>query len=85
MTIIEIKKCLAPTKAVSTAQLYRYLKLLKIQPVGPKQHPQHYQADTPARILDYLGLRSIVSMSQLRAERAKAHRAGSRRRERRAA
>jgi hypothetical protein len=66
-------------KTCSRPQLYRYLKTLKIKPLGPNQRPQRYPDDSATLILNYLGFNGtsdrIVSMRELRAERARAQKA----------
>lgn len=57
MTITEIQNGLAKAgKSVSPASVYVYLSKLEIKPVGAKQRPQPYPADSLARILKHLGL-----------------------------
>jgi hypothetical protein len=80
MTIIDIQFAIKPLKDCSTKQLRRYIKDLDIKPVGHRTRPIHYPMDTAAKILVHLGLdridpkanARIVTMNQLRAERAKA-------------
>ena len=42
-------------KKVKLTQLYKYFADFGIKPIGPRQRPQHYPADTAARILAHLG------------------------------
>lgn len=56
MTIQEILHDLKPRKKISRARLYVHIRRLKIKPIGVRQIPQHYPADTPHRILLKLGL-----------------------------
>lgn len=74
MTVSQIREALAPHKPVSTAQLCRYLEALKIEPIGARQKPQHYPADTPNQILKHFGFGRIITLNELRAERRKAQR-----------
>jgi hypothetical protein len=75
MTVLEIKRELNVHKRVSRAQVYNYLKALKIGPIGARQKPQRYPDNTAERIIEYLGFPKIVSMKALKAERKKARRA----------
>lgn len=50
----------------------RWLKKLNIQHVGIKTSPLRYSLDTPAKILQALGEPRIVTLAQLKVERAKA-------------
>lgn len=43
-------------KTCSRAQLYTYIKALGIEPVGARQRPQRYPADTAQKVLKHLGL-----------------------------
>ena len=43
-------------KTLKTCQLYRHLKRAGIKPVGARQRPQKYPADTALRLAQYLGL-----------------------------
>ena len=40
--------------------VHNYLRTLKIKPLGARQRPQNYPADSAARILQHLGLAPIV-------------------------
>ena len=71
MTVQNILRTLAPHKRVSRVHLYRYLKALKIGPVGAvNQRPQQYPGDTPQRILNYLG--HVITLPELREVRRRA-------------
>lgn len=76
MTVTEITKEVSQVKRVSPRQVYRYLRDFEIEPVSlrRRQMPQQYPDDAAARILAELGLK-VVSMPQLRRERAKAQKA----------
>lgn len=77
MTIDQIVKEVSNHRTVKRRQVLRYMKQLKIKPAGTiRQRPQQYPDETPKIILTNLGLR-IVTMPQLRAERAKAQKARS--------
>lgn len=56
MTIPQILSELRPVKKLSRGRLYVYIRSLKIKPLGSRQIPQQYPADTPHRILFKLGL-----------------------------
>ena len=56
MTIPQIRKAIRPHKKVSHSTLYNYFRRLSIEPVGVRQCPQRYPADTAARILKALGI-----------------------------
>ena len=56
MTIPQIHKAIRPHKRVSRTTLYTYLRRFRIKPVGVRQCPQRYPADTAARILKALGI-----------------------------
>ncbi len=75
MTVLEIQRELRLHKRVSRAQLYNYFKALKIEPIGARQKPQRYPANTAEKIIDYLGFPKIVSMRTLKSVRKKARRA----------
>lgn len=47
-------------KQVGRAQLYIYLRDLGIKPVGARQRPANYPADTTNRILTHLGISGAV-------------------------
>ena len=60
-------------KVVQEAQLYRYLRACEIRPMGVRQRPQNYPADSARRILAHLGINghdALVSLKKLRAERS---------------
>lgn len=44
-------------KPVCRFTLYRYLRRFRIRPVGPRQCPQRYPADSAERIIRGLGLK----------------------------
>ena len=72
MTVREIMHKVGQHKRCSRGTLYAYLRKFEIHPVGSiRQKPQQYPDDAAARILTELGLK-VVSMPQLRRERAKA-------------
>jgi hypothetical protein len=72
MTIDQITQQVNATKPVSRRQVLRYLRNFEIRPVSKhQQRPQQYPEDAGNRILAELGLK-VVSMPQLRRERAKA-------------
>lgn len=56
MTVPEILNELKSKKKLSRRRLYVYIRTLKIKPLGVRQIPQQYPADTPYRILLRLGL-----------------------------
>ena len=66
-------------KTCSKQQLYRYFAAFHIEPIGARQRPQLYPNDTAQRILAKFGIApedpGIVTMDDLRAERAKARKA----------
>lgn len=55
MTTKQILKAVSPLKPVSHRQLIRYLVAFNIKPLGIRQRPQQYPADTADRILKHLG------------------------------
>jgi hypothetical protein len=72
LTFNEILTEIQKQKPCSVVTLRRYFRQLKIRPLGTIQtRPLRYAVDTPARVLEATGVR-IVTMAQLRAERAKA-------------
>ena len=56
MTVNQILKELKPVKPLSRAQLYVHMRRCKIKPLGVRQRPQHYPADTATRLLFRFGL-----------------------------
>jgi hypothetical protein len=54
-TLDQILVELHQAKFCSRRQIQRYLKFLKIKPVGTRQIPQRYPADSTAQILRHLG------------------------------
>lgn len=56
MTVKQILEAVEPAKPMTRATLYTHLDALRIKPVGARQKPQQYPADTPGRILRRLGL-----------------------------
>ena len=84
-TIDQILLEVRQVKTCSRPHLYRYLKKLKIKPAGANQRPQRYPPEAAERILTHLGFNGqaprIVTMAELRAERARAkgRRPGARR------
>ena len=89
VTLNQIILSIRVHKTCSESQALRYLKRMGIKPVGVRQRPQRYPADTAERILSELGFVAedaapatrIPSMAELRAVRAKSQggRAGVRR------
>lgn len=69
MTIREILHALDPVKPMTPNALYTHLRALKIKPIGVRQIPQQYPADTLNRILLRLG---IERPSKTRGRRSKA-------------
>jgi hypothetical protein len=68
-TITTILEELNARKRCGRAQLYIYLKTLRIEPLGAKQRPQVYPEDTAQRILTHLGLAdapALVSQPKVR-------------------
>jgi hypothetical protein len=62
-------------RPLSAASLRRHINKLKIQPVDTNHtRPRRWPADMPDRVLDALG-EKVLTMTQLRSERAKARRA----------
>lgn len=55
MTLTEILIDVNRVKPVSFRQLQRYIKQIGIPPVGARQRPQRYPADTALRIKTFLG------------------------------
>lgn len=75
-TIAQILTEVRVAKTCSDIQLRRYIAQLKIKPLGVRQRPQRYPADTTARVLEHLGIElpkaepvKLPTMRQLRAER----------------
>ena len=56
MTISEIQKAIKQQKKCTLRTVQRYLVQLSIKPVGIRQRPQNYPADTAERIKAHLGL-----------------------------
>lgn len=56
MTVEQIIHELKPVKSITRETLYVYIRRCKIKPLGIRQRPQHYPADTATRILFKLGL-----------------------------
>jgi hypothetical protein len=56
MTVPQILTALRPVKRMSRQTLYNHIRKLKIKPLGVRQIPQHYPADTPTRIIIRLGV-----------------------------
>jgi hypothetical protein len=56
MTIYEVLKEIKPHKGkITRRQCYRYMDACQIRPLGARQRPQQYPADTAGRILAHLG------------------------------
>ena len=55
MTIEQILTEVQTRRPCALPSLYRYLKKLRIRPLGAAQRPQNYPDDTAARILKHLG------------------------------
>lgn len=80
MTIDQITNTVAASKPVSRRQVIRYLNDCRISPIGIRQRPQQYPADSADRILTHLGLGKVSapkparlpSMRELQNERKKA-------------
>jgi hypothetical protein len=70
MTLVEIQKTINRRKPCSLVTVRRYIRKIKIKPLGMRQKPQIYPDDAAEKILARLGL--TPTMAQLRAERAKA-------------
>lgn len=56
MTVEQIIHELKPVKPITRETLYVYIRRFKIKPLGIRQRPQHYPADTATRIILKLGL-----------------------------
>jgi hypothetical protein len=54
-TIPEILNEVKKVKPCSRAQIYRHIAALEIEPIGARQKPQQYPADSAQRILMHLG------------------------------
>lgn len=75
ITLREVLKGVQQRRPYSRTGLLGILNKLQIRPVGKfRTHPSHYPPDTVNRVLDALG-EKVVTMTQLRAERAKSRRA----------
>lgn len=55
MKINEIMEAVSTVKPCSRAQVYRHIAALKIEPIGARQRPQQYPANSAQRILEHLG------------------------------
>jgi hypothetical protein len=76
-TFEQILKAVQERRPCSEATLRRYLRRLHIKPVGKlKTKPARYEPGAAQRVLGALG-EKIVTLTQLRAERAKARRAAA--------
>lgn len=60
-TIKTVLSELNRVKQCGRAMLYIYLRDLRIKPLGAKQRPQLYPADTANRILNHLGIGNDVA------------------------
>ena len=58
-TIAQILTEVRVEKTCSMIQLRRYLSRINIKPIGARQRPQRYPADTTERIFIYLGIAPI--------------------------
>jgi hypothetical protein len=56
VTVTQIMVALQPYRPMSLPTLYKHIKALKIKPLGVRQSPQIYPADTAQRILARYGL-----------------------------
>jgi hypothetical protein len=75
LTFDEILESIQARRPCSPESLRRYLRKLKILPVGElRTRPRHYPGDSASKVLTALGDK-VVTLSQLKAERAKAQRA----------
>jgi hypothetical protein len=75
ITFQETLEAINERRICSPKSLRRYLKTLKIKPLGSmRTNPRFYPGDTPARILDALGDK-VVTMTQLRAIKRQAQKA----------
>ena len=75
-TIAQILNEVRVAKTCSDIQLRRYITQLNIKPLGVRQRPQRYPADTTEKVLEHLGIGlpkaepvKLPTMRQLRAER----------------
>lgn len=59
MTLIEIIAAVCEHKPVGRRQIIRYRDALKIKPMGVRQRPQQYPADSAERILIHLGISAV--------------------------
>ena len=86
MNIQQIRTCLNQAgKKVCRRQVIRYINALNIKPLGVRQRPQVYHADTADLIMQHLGLETgqdrwsrfaarenaIITMKQIKAGRGK--------------
>jgi len=79
MTIKEIHTTVRQIRPkCSRTVIYRYLKKLKIRPVGLRTRPQIYPDETAGKVLGLMGYvrygnsYKLPTMAQLRAQRARA-------------
>lgn len=57
MTIKQIRKKVIPHREMSVRTIYSHISALGVKPIGKvRTAPQHYPEDTPARILNRLGI-----------------------------
>lgn len=63
MTVQQIITELKPEKPISRETFYSYCRRFKIKPLGVRQRPQLYPADTVMRLRIKLGLNGRVSVS----------------------
>lgn len=70
-TIEDIHSEVNRVKPVTRRQVYRYIKQFHIRPAGARQRPQLYPDDAGQRIVAEFGIKGLVTMKQLRAERRK--------------
>lgn len=65
LTFQDTLKAIQERRPCSPASLRRYIRKLRIRPLGRlRTNPQHYPADTPAKVLDALGDK-VLTMQQL--------------------
>ena len=75
LTFQDTLKAIQARRPCSTASLRRYIRKLGIRPLGRlRTNPQHYPADTPAKVLDALGDK-VLTMQQLLAIKRQAQKA----------
>ena len=77
MTITQIHAEVSRARQVTLRQLWRWVKITGIKPLGIRQRPQQYPDDAADTILRALGLSPqpsarIPTMKQLKAEKRKA-------------